>query len=151
VVLYLLIAIIYLLGLRMWYLPALPYSVINMVMFFVSGAVAIPGVTTSALTGHLAFGHYSFGRGFSVGARVYLMVVGSLMIRLDRGSRLNDLLRDSWASFSPALARWRGAQGARYPTDHRSHHKSVPLLTWGVSVERSPYGAPAARRRRAER
>jgi hypothetical protein len=95
VVFYVLIAVIYLFGLRMWYLPALAYSVINMVMFFVSGAVAIPGVTTAALTGHLAFAHYSFGRGFSVGAWVYLMVVGSLMIRLDPGSRLNDLLRDS--------------------------------------------------------
>ena len=52
---YVLIAVVYLLGLRMWYLPAVGYSVLNLVMFFVSGFVAIPGISTAALTGHLAF------------------------------------------------------------------------------------------------
>ncbi len=51
---YVLIAVVYLLGLRMWYLPAVGYSVLNLVMFFVSGFVAIPGISTAALTGHLA-------------------------------------------------------------------------------------------------
>jgi len=46
---------VYLLGLRMWYLPALAYSVLNLVLFFVSGFVAIPGISKAALTGHLAF------------------------------------------------------------------------------------------------
>ncbi|MDA8062471.1 MAG: hypothetical protein M0T80_08600 [Actinomycetota bacterium] len=95
VVLYVLIAMIYLLGLRMWYLPALAYSALNFVLFFVSGFVAIPGITTSALTGHLAFSQYHFGRGFSVGAWVFLLVVGAVMLRFDRGSRINELLRDS--------------------------------------------------------
>lgn len=95
VVLYVLIAIVYLLGLRMWYLPAVTYSVLNLVLFFVSGFVAIPGVTTAALTGHLAFAHYYFGRAFSVGAWIYLLVAGAVMLRADPGSRLNTLLRDS--------------------------------------------------------
>ena len=95
VVLYVLIAIVYLLGLRMWYLPALGYSALNFVLFFISGIVAIPGITTAALTGHLAFSHYYFGRGFSVGAWVFLLVVGVAMLKLDHGSKLNELLRDS--------------------------------------------------------
>ncbi|MGC8513631.1 MAG: hypothetical protein ACP5P1_11465 [Acidimicrobiales bacterium] len=42
VVFYVLIAVIYLFGLRMWYLPAVGYSLLNLVMFFVSGFVATP-------------------------------------------------------------------------------------------------------------
>ncbi|MGC8474281.1 MAG: hypothetical protein ACP5PW_07750 [Candidatus Dormibacteria bacterium] len=95
VALYVLIAVIYLLGLRMWYIPAIAYTVVNLVLFFVSGFVAIPGITTSALTGHLAFNQYYFGRGFSLGAWIYLLVVGAMMVRWDPGSKLNQLLRDS--------------------------------------------------------
>lgn len=95
VVMYALIAVTYLLGLRMWYLPALLYSALNLVLFLVSGFIAIPGITTAALTGHLAFSHYYFGRGFSVGAWIVLLVVGSVMLKLDKGSKINDLLRDS--------------------------------------------------------
>ncbi|MDA8202501.1 MAG: hypothetical protein M0Z49_07050 [Chloroflexi bacterium] len=95
VVAYVLIAMVYLLGLRMWYLPAVAYTVLNLVLFFVSGFIVIPGITTAALTGHLAFGDYSFGRGFSLAAWIFLLVVGGAMLRLDPGSRLNELLRDS--------------------------------------------------------
>ncbi|MDA8072700.1 MAG: hypothetical protein M0Z40_07775 [Actinomycetota bacterium] len=95
VVLYVLIAMVYLLGLRMWYLPSLAYSALNLVLFFVSGYVAIPGITTAALTGHLAFSHYYFGRGFSLGAWIFLLVVGAAMLKFDKGSKLNALLRDS--------------------------------------------------------
>ena len=95
VVLYVLIAMIYLLGLRMWYLPALAYSALNVVLFFVSGFVAIPGITIAALTGHLAFSHYYFGRGFSLGAWIFLLLVGGAMLKLDKGSKLNEWLRDS--------------------------------------------------------
>lgn len=63
VILYVLIAMVNLLGLRMWYLPALAYSALNLMLFVESGFVAIPGITTVALTGHLAFSHYFFGRG----------------------------------------------------------------------------------------
>jgi hypothetical protein len=95
VVIYALIAMIYLLGLRMWYLPALAYSALNLVLFFVSGFVAIPGITTAALTGHLAFSHYYFGRGFSLGAWIVLLAIGAVMLKVDKGSKLNELLRDS--------------------------------------------------------
>lgn len=65
-------------------------------LFVVSGFIAIPGITTAALTGHLAFSHYFFGRGFSLGAWILLLLVGVAMLKLDKGSKLNELLRDSW-------------------------------------------------------
>lgn len=64
-------------------------------MFFISDFVAIPGITTAALTGHLAFAHYYFGRGFSLAAWIYLIIVGGFMLWWDSGSRVNELLRDS--------------------------------------------------------
>ncbi len=95
VALYILIAVIYLFGMRMWYVPALLYTVLNMVLYFVSGFVAIPGITPVALSGHLEFAQYYFGRGLSVGSWVFLLVVGILMVRFDPGSKINALLRDS--------------------------------------------------------
>ncbi|MHB1614234.1 MAG: hypothetical protein ACYCXA_06715 [Actinomycetes bacterium] len=63
-----------------------------------SGFVAIPGITTAAWTGHLAFAHDCFDPGFSVAARTYLIIlitVGDLFLSWDSGSRLNELFRDS--------------------------------------------------------
>ena len=92
---YVLIAVIYLLGLRSWYTPAVAYSVLNLVVFFVSAFVPLPGITHGALVGHIEFGKYSFGRGFSLLAWLYLIFVGALLNRLDKGSKLDALLRES--------------------------------------------------------
>ncbi len=91
---YILISVIYLLGLRSWYGPSIAYSVVNLVIFFISAYVPIPGVTHGALAGHVAFGHYSFGRGFSLLAWVYLIGMGLWLNRIDRGSQVDALLRN---------------------------------------------------------
>ena len=52
----------------MWYLPAITFSIARLVLLFLSGLVAIPGITTAALAGHLAFTHYYFDRSFSLGS-----------------------------------------------------------------------------------
>lgn len=92
---YVLIAVIFLLGLRTWYVPTIAYSLLNMVLFFVSAFVTIPLVTHAALVGHVQFGQFSFGRGFSLGGWVWLIVVGWLLTRVDRGSKLDELLKQS--------------------------------------------------------
>ena len=92
---YVLIAVIYLLGLRSWYSPAIAYSVLNLVIFFLSAVVALPGITHGTLVGHIQFSQYSFGRGFSLLAWLYLIVMGFVLNRLDKGSKLDGLLRDS--------------------------------------------------------
>lgn len=95
VAVYILVSVIYLLGLRSWYTPAIAYSVLNLVIFFLSAVVVLPGITHSALVGHIQFAKYSFGRGFSLLAWVYLIVVGLILNRIDKGSKLDALLRDS--------------------------------------------------------
>lgn len=94
VAVYVLIAVVYLLGLRSWYTPAIAYSVLNLAIFFLSAFVRLPGITHSALVGHVQFAAYSFGRGFSLLAWVYLVGVGLLLNWVDRGSKLDQLLRE---------------------------------------------------------
>ena len=88
-----LIAVIYLLGLRRYYVPPILFTAYNLVMYFVSGLVALPfGISTAPLVGHLQFAQYSFGRGFSLLPWLYLLIVGIVMLKKDPGSKLNQLL-----------------------------------------------------------
>ncbi|AWR93823.1 hypothetical protein [Acidianus brierleyi] len=95
VALYIFVAMIYTFGLRMWYWPALLYSVLNISLFFISGITAVPGVTPQPLVGHIEFLQYSFGRAGSVIAWLYLIIVGYIAIKYDKGSKINDLLKES--------------------------------------------------------
>lgn len=91
-----LIAVIYLLGLRQYYGPPILFTAYNLVMFFVSGITALPfGITNKPLVGHIEFLQYSFGRGFSLLAWVYLLVVGIYLLKRDTGSKLAKLLQES--------------------------------------------------------
>lgn len=88
-----LIAVVYLLGLRRYYLLPILFTAYNMVMYFVSGFVALPlGINKTPLIGHLQFAQYSFGRGFSLLAWLYLLIMGIVMLKKDPGSKINDLL-----------------------------------------------------------
>ena len=90
---YSLIAVVYLLGLRRYYLPPVLFTAYNLIMYFVSGAVALPfGISKAPLAGHLQFAQYSFGRGFSLISWLYLLVVGIVLLKRDPGSKLNQLL-----------------------------------------------------------
>jgi len=88
-----LIAVVYLLGLRRYYLLPILFTVYNMTMYFLSGLVVLPfGIDPKPLVGHVQFGLYSFGRGMSMAGWVYLLVVGIVMLKKDPGSKLNQLL-----------------------------------------------------------
>ena len=92
---YVLVSVIYLLGLRSWYTTAIGYSVLNLVIYFLSAFVPLPGITHSALVGHVQFDKYSFGRAFSLLGWVYLVAVGLVLNRMDKGSKLDEFLRES--------------------------------------------------------
>ena len=85
----------YLLGLRRYYLPPVLFTAYNLIMYFVSGMVALPfgiSISKAPLAGHLQFAQYSFGRGFSLFSWLYLLVVGVALLKKDPGSPLNGLL-----------------------------------------------------------
>jgi hypothetical protein len=92
---YVLIAVIFLLGLRTWYAASIAYSVLNVLLFFLSAFVAIPLITHAALAGHVQFGQYSFGRGFSLAGWLWLIIGGWILMRIDHGSKIDQLLKDS--------------------------------------------------------
>jgi hypothetical protein len=88
-----LIAVVYLLGLRRYYLLPILFTAYNMSMYFLSGLIALPfGIAPKPLVGHVQFALYSFGRGMSLAGWIYLMVVGIILLRKDPGSKLNELL-----------------------------------------------------------
>ncbi len=76
-------------------MPAMLYSMLNLAFYFISAFVVIPGITTTLLVGHIQFAQYSYGRGISVIAWAYLIVVGALAIKYDKGSKLNELLLET--------------------------------------------------------
>ena len=92
---YSIISVIYLLGLRVWYLPALLYSILNIFIFLVSAFIVLPGITTQLLVGHIAFAQYSYGRGISLIAWIYLILFGMLALKYDKGSEINTMLNRS--------------------------------------------------------
>lgn len=91
---FIVIGIVFLLGLRIWYLPSVLFTAFNLIVYLLSGVIALPPISPTALSGHIEFANYSFGRAFSMVAWIYIIVVGSISIRIDKGSKLNDLLKD---------------------------------------------------------
>ncbi|MDE1850985.1 MAG: hypothetical protein KGH54_04310 [Candidatus Micrarchaeota archaeon] len=91
VVAYTLIAIMCLLGLKRWYPIFIAYSVLNITLFFLAGVIAMPGITQAPLSANLNFMSYDISRLFSVASYLYLIVVGSILLMVDKGSKLEEL------------------------------------------------------------
>ncbi|BCS90932.1 MAG: hypothetical protein ARM1_0389 [Candidatus Micrarchaeota archaeon] len=89
---YVIIAMVFLLGLKMWYLPSILYNIFNLFIFFLSAFIAIPFVNSQPLVGHIEFMQYSFGRLFSLIGWIYITIMGIVLLRYDKGSKLNYLL-----------------------------------------------------------
>jgi hypothetical protein len=91
---FIVMSVVFLLGLRIWYLPSIIFTIFNLVLYLISGIVAIPPISPVALTGHIQFADYSFGRAFSLIAWLYIILVGLFALKVDKGSKLNDLLKE---------------------------------------------------------
>ncbi|MCL4383287.1 hypothetical protein M1278_01465 [Candidatus Marsarchaeota archaeon] len=86
---YVIIAVVYLFGLRIYYVPALLFSVFNICVFFISAIVVLPGITTTLLIGHIQFLQYSYGRGVSLFNWIFLIILGTFALKYDTGSEIN--------------------------------------------------------------
>ncbi len=91
---FIVIGMVFLLGLRIWYLPSVLFTMFNLAVYFLSGVVALPPISPVALAGHIQFANYSFGRAFSLIAWLYIIIVGLISIKVDKGSKLNDLMKE---------------------------------------------------------
>ncbi len=84
---YIIIAIVYLLGLRAWYGPSSLFLVVSLAVNYLFNSGGGPVALSQSAS--------PWFNGFIVLTWVYLVVVGLLLMRYDRGSRLNDLLVQS--------------------------------------------------------
>ena len=91
---FIIIGIVFLLGLKMWYLPSILFTIFNLLVYLISGVVAIAPLNPTVLSGHVDFLNYSFGRAFSLATWIFIIIVGTLLIDYDKGSALNTLLRN---------------------------------------------------------
>ncbi len=92
---YIIISVVYLLGIKIYYVPSLLYSLFNISLFFLSAFIIIPGVSTSLLTGHIAFSQYSYGRSISLFSWIYLIIIGLVLLKIDKGSEINNLIKST--------------------------------------------------------
>jgi hypothetical protein len=91
---FIVISIVFLLGLKIWYVPSILFTLFNLAVYMISGIIPLPPISPIALVGHVQFAQYSFGRAFSLLAWIYIIVIGTIMLYYDRGSKINDLLKE---------------------------------------------------------
>jgi hypothetical protein len=96
IIAYVIIAIVYLLGLRSWYLPAVIFNAFNVVLYFRSGMVAIPGITSMAFGSRLG-GFSHFVTGILMVSWIAALVIGLLLLNYDPGSGIDRVYRRDWA------------------------------------------------------
>ncbi|MCL4381117.1 MAG: hypothetical protein M1331_02905 [Candidatus Marsarchaeota archaeon] len=91
---YITIAIVYLLGLKSWYLFATLFSIFNISIFVISSFVIIPFISPQ-LTGNLSFSSYNYGQAFALFGWIYIISVGFFAYKIDRGSKLDKILNEN--------------------------------------------------------
>lgn len=92
IVAYTLIAVVFLLGLRTWYVPATLFNAFNVCIYFLSGVMAIPGITSGAFGSHLAVFAQSLPTTILVVSWIAALVLSLAMLKYDPGSELDALL-----------------------------------------------------------
>ncbi|MHB1492337.1 MAG: hypothetical protein ACYCSG_02900 [Thermoplasmataceae archaeon] len=91
---FIVIGMVFLLGLKIWYLPSVLFTLFNLAVYLLSGLVALPPISPETLSGHIQFVNYSFDRAFSMIAWLYIIIMGLISIKVEKGSKLNDLMKE---------------------------------------------------------
>ena len=94
VIAYTIIAVIYLLGLRSWYLPAVIFNAFNVGIYFLSGVVAIPGITSMAFGSRLNGFSHSLVIGTMMITWIAALILGLLLLKYDPGSGIDRIYRN---------------------------------------------------------
>ena len=89
---YIMVGVLFIMGLKSYYLIAWIYNVGNLFLYFLSGLIAIPGLYSTVLVGHIAFSQYSYGRALSLAGWLVILIFGFILMKYDKGSKLNELL-----------------------------------------------------------
>ncbi len=92
IIAYTLIAVVFLLGLRTWYPLAIAFNALNVVLYFLSGVMAIPGLTNNAFGGHLSVSLSLSTGNILAFAWILELILGLMLLKYDPGSELDRLL-----------------------------------------------------------
>lgn len=95
IVSYTVIAVVFLFGMRSWYIPAVLFNLFNVALYFLSGIVAIPGITSMAFGNRLAGFSFSFNSSVLMVSWIALLVLGFVLLKYDSGSQIDKLYRTS--------------------------------------------------------
>jgi hypothetical protein len=94
IIAYTIIAIVYLLGLRRWYIPSAIFNAFNIGIYFLSGVMAIPGITTMPFGNRLsAFSYGSVTTLVLIISWIAALIISLILLKYDPGSELDALLK----------------------------------------------------------
>jgi hypothetical protein len=93
IIAYTIIAVVYLLGLRSWYVPSVLFNAFNVVLYFLSGIIAIPGISGMAFGGRLNGFPHSLSSAVLIISWVAALILGIALLKYDQGSELDKLSR----------------------------------------------------------
>ena len=86
VIAYTVIAIVYLLGIKRWYIAANAFNIFNITIYFLSGVIAIPGITSMPFSRSLITS--SLSTNVLMISWIALLILGLLSLKYDNGSEL---------------------------------------------------------------
>lgn len=92
VITYTVIAVVYIFGMRSWYLPATTFNIFNLGLYLLSGLIAIPGITSGPFASHVSFSTLSVTSGLLIFSWFAVLVIGLLLLKHDQGSELDRLI-----------------------------------------------------------
>ncbi len=89
---YTVIAVVFLLGIRRWYAAATIFNGFNVVLYFLSGYTAIPGITSMAFGSRLNALTSSLPNAVMIISWIVLLIFSIVLLKYDRGSKLEEEL-----------------------------------------------------------
>lgn len=88
IIAYTVIAVVFLLGIRKWYGAAAVFNAFNVVLYFLSSYVAIPGITTAAFGSRFGAFGVSLDSTVLIISWFALLVLSMVFLKYDKGSEL---------------------------------------------------------------
>lgn len=92
VITYTVIAVVFLFGMRTWYLAANVFNAFNLALYLLSGLIAIPGITGGAFASHVSFSSLSVTSDLLIFSWFAVLLIGLVLLRYDPGSELERLI-----------------------------------------------------------
>jgi hypothetical protein len=85
---YTVIAGVFLLGIRRWYPAAAVFNAFNLILYFLSSYIAIPGITSNPFGSRFSAFGVSLGSTVLIISWIALLILSIIFLKYDKGSKL---------------------------------------------------------------